>query len=565
MMLLTDVLTKVLRLWDDDALAVPEPNWDHIPLMTLQILVRTLSAQSDDGSWRGSPEITAYGLLTLKRLLPLPWTTALAEKTRESIYLATKFLEAKQESWSTPEFIWVEKVTYGSGILAEAYCLAALRASPSEYLPGDRVVGLYRVPTTKLDGLSEFFARLPLFTAEPGWRIHASMLEGSLLAPRLRAPQPWLEIFPEQKRGKYLEYIPFTWTLCNNATGFGISTRTMCDMMVISVLNFQVDKFLEEATEAESLGGDFEALRATIRRVLEHHDPDQQNGGGTSSPLNGARKRTINGDHKPPPTSAVPNGGKRENGISDPEQGGGSKSKLLHDVEEALGGFVSHVLEHPRAATAAPRCRLRLRRELSNFLQAHVTQGEDNASMRAAGGGPGGASYYDWVRTTSADHTSCPYSFCFFFSCLVAAPGADCFAGARASYLSQDVCRHLATLCRQYNDYGSVARDREEGNLNSVDFAEFSAPTTSTTSSTSREAVTVQESDDGPRTKLLEIATYERECLELAMDRLRPDVDPRTWAALQVFVNVTDLYGQIYVARDINAGSAGGNVKAASH
>jgi hypothetical protein len=33
--------------------------------------------------------------------------------------------------------------------------------------------------------------------------------------------------------------------------------------------------------------------------------------------------------------------------------------------------------------------------------------------------------------------------------------------------------RHLAVMCRQYNDYGSLVRDAEEGNLNSIDFAEF--------------------------------------------------------------------------------------------
>lgn len=28
-------------------------------------------------------------------------------------------------------------------------------------------------------------------------------------------------------------------------------------------------------------------------------------------------------------------------------------------------------------------------------------------------------------------------------------------------------------MCRMYNDYGSVQRDKEERNLNSVDFEEF--------------------------------------------------------------------------------------------
>lgn len=31
----------------------------------------------------------------------------------------------------------------------------------------------------------------------------------------------------------------------------------------------------------------------------------------------------------------------------------------------------------------------------------------------------------------------------------------------------------LATMCRQYNDYGSIVQDRAEKNLNSVNFPDF--------------------------------------------------------------------------------------------
>ena len=43
-------------------------------------------------------------------------------------------------------------------------------------------------------------------------------------------------------------------------------------------------------------------------------------------------------------------------------------------------------------------------------------------------------------------------------------------------------------MCRMYNDYGSVARNRAEGNLNSVDFPEFAGKRRS--KSRSREAAT---------------------------------------------------------------------------
>lgn len=46
------------------------------------------------------------------------------------------------------------------------------------------------------------------------------------------------------------------------------------------------------------------------------------------------------------------------------------------------------------------------------------------------------------------------------------------FDRCQAQYYSASIARHLATMCRQYNDYGSIARDTEEANLNSLDFTE---------------------------------------------------------------------------------------------
>lgn len=49
------------------------------------------------------------------------------------------------------------------------------------------------------------------------------------------------------------------------------------------------------------------------------------------------------------------------------------------------------------------------------------------------------------------------------------------------------------------------------------------------------------------------MAQYERECLNHAVKRLTVVIDEKTAKPMRVFVDVTDLYGQIYVLRDINA------------
>lgn len=143
----------------------------------------------------------------------------------------------------------------------------------------------------------------------------------------------------------------------------------------------------------------------------------------------------------------------------------------------------------------------------------------------------------------------------FLFSCCLAAhaAGEPFFVGARQNYLANALSQHLAAYCRQYNDYGSVARDRDERNLNSLDFPDF-----------------LVEPDDGvklphpqPRgenakkTDLLAIADYERESVDSVMGKLCGELrrgrkgDGRI-QALKAYVDTVELYRQIYAVRDIS-------------
>jgi hypothetical protein len=100
-------------------------------------------------------------------------------------------------------------------------------------------------------------------------------------------------------------------------------------------------------------------------------------------------------------------------------------------------------------------------------------------------------------------------------------------------------------MCRQYNDFGSIARDRLEGNLNSVDFAEFE-------SETEKQGSVDQKAVGGKKkAEIFQIAEYERRCLDAALSKLGQCWDADLMSMIKLFVCVTDLYGQIYVARDI--------------
>ncbi|RYP00490.1 hypothetical protein DL765_010905 [Monosporascus sp. GIB2] len=100
-----------------------------------------------------------------------------------------------------------------------------------------------------------------------------------------------------------------------------------------------------------------------------------------------------------------------------------------------------------------------------------------------------------------------------------------------------------------YNDYGSVARDKDEGNLNSIDFPEFQQDPVGPTSDKAG-----KEFEQVLKAELLWLAEYERRGLDMAVLQLEEELG-RTHEqlvdSLKLFIRVTDLYGQIYVQKDI--------------
>ena len=221
------------------------------------------------------------------------------------------------------------------------------------------------------------------------------------------------------------------------------------------------------------------------------------------------------------------------------------------NVEEVLTRFVNFALQHPKVLASPAPLRRWLAHELQTFLLAHITHMEDCEALAQSATFTNGSvtwgkprtTFFSWVRTTSADHTSCPYSFVFFL-CLIGEDGGAMKMNVHQRYALEDACRHLATMCRQYNDLGSVARDQEEKNLNSVNFPEFDVEGTNATA-------TLEERTNRKKRDLLAIAEYERRCLDRVIAELEPSLDARVMEKLRLFIQVTDLYGQIYVVRDI--------------
>jgi len=564
MMLLSQAFIKLLQGWDSgQLLKLPDDLiHDQVPLVLFQILIRTLQKQSSDGSWGlrvPSREITAYAVLTLKTLSPLPWLAHFRSRLQSAIKKGSTFLVMNHDEWDREEYIWVEKVTYALTPLSRTYCLAALCAGTS-FSWGKRVASLVTISSEKVVKLSKFFSQLPMFSKDERWLLEADVAAGYFYLPQLMRVSS--NIFPRQEKVnyKYLEYIPFTWIATNRKNCNPLSNNVLWEAMMIALLDYQLDEFMETVFGKDEQLKDVEAVKSIVRRLCEFPSHGESKVGDDQSHL------TI-GAH----TNAYVNGhvDGSVNGNSE-----GLYSTALEQVEVVLSRFTSYILQHPTVIQSPEHIRRQLHSELATCMLTHIEHDEDNARFAAqqqqqvlaestsnsfSGAGaqilpfssPRGT-YYSWVRTTSADNTHCPFTF-LFFSCLAAPkPSEPFFKGVRQHYLSNALCRHLANLCRQYNDYGSVARDQAESNLNSLNFPEFHEPYRP-----QEDGGQAEIRDEGAMKKdLFFIAEYERECLNHAIDKLNAEMTTSkqgVWKsnALRSFVDTVDLYGQIYVARDI--------------
>ena len=536
---------------------------EHIPMILLHSLMRIMHIQQLDGSWDNICETTSYGILALSSIVKVPFVRQLdTERIISAINLAKSYLHANRGGWNKGHYMWIEKVTYSSDTLSRAYCLAA------SIVPTPTIVELeqtfllldheFLVPDELLLGMRKsgtLLSRTPLCFATEAHSLRAAELQACFALQSLQRDAP--RIFPRTAKGKdkYTFLIPLTFTVCAESYGCSTSVSVLYEMMVLSILNFHVDEYMEGVVE-ENFGTALGPIRNLVQYIFTESRPLQHNtasGGDAILQSNG-----YPGDEKhdsPEGPNALPS---------------------VRDVSTVLHEFVKHILDHPAVLSSPAHLQMQLASELQTFLLAHISDAEDNnrfrrqlrshdksATLQAEKNGVNGTSpiqflepgrtFYKWVHSTSADHTSCPFSF-VFFNCLLNHAGTSrtgqksssgILASARTAYIAEDACRHLSRLCRIYNDIGSLQRDVDEEALNSLNFPEFFIQ------AATKLASGMPISDTTGKTELLWIADHERRGLKTAMELLEELLHKGLMDALHMFVDVTDLYGQIYVLKDV--------------
>ncbi|KKY33775.1 putative terpene synthase family protein [Diaporthe ampelina] len=544
-MLLAKAFVMFLTRWESRDLDRSHVSEDllreKIPVILLDILLKILNSQEDDGSWNHQQEPTAYATLALAALRRLPWVEPLAPEIQSRVSRGSDYLLGSKDRWMQGAHIWIEKIAYSSSNLSLTYCLAATKSAGSvESVPylGQEVSSLLFSSPKMIRSFHKFFSALPAFAKEPYWRLELWILQAFQFSSRLG--RSGLDILTRKNtgEGKYLAYIPFTWISISNGSR-RISLSSQWGMMVCSLLNFQIDEFIEFSV-AQEYNKSIGHLKTVARRLCT----PQILSVAVSSMQKSDSKKSLNGNH---------NGEQIGNGDQNSPDSKGDEA--THEAEDKLSQFVNHFLRHPSVVQSPTWMQSWLAQQLQRCLQAHLTHLED--CQEFAGPSPQGNdqatkpwTYFDWVHSTPADSTTAKFSFVFYL-CLALGEGGDKLLGDSDKkgasyfprYVAEDMCAHLSAMCRQQNDYGSLARDRAEGNLNSADFSDLYL------------GVIDAEADKDARAAkkmLLDVAAYEHACLENAMAELGRYLDQGVMDAIRVLIEVTDLYGQIYIVRDLN-------------
>lgn len=585
MMLLAEAFIQLLLAWDKGLLKnLPESLLrDRIPVVLIQILNRTMLAQNTSGAWSLEewPETTAYGVLTLMTVCSLPWYAPLKAIAISVARSGQGFLDRSKAGWSKPAYVWVEKVTFGSAMLSEAYCLAAMKASETTYSWSDGVKSFFDTSEKHVSKLVQLFSTLAVFQPEPRWKLMASVVEGSAFLPLLKSVGK--SFLPEQKEAKneYLAYIPSSWIIVNNCNGLFLDANLIWDMMVLTVCNFRVDEYMESAV-AKLSNDKLEPVKSLIYDICSVEQSDEY---GTEFKLESLEKGTYGTKHLL--TNAKVNGnGTVTNGVGPESRTTDSSTMDAHErysvstltsVRAVLNHYIRAMLNYPRLRDASTFDKSHFRNALCKFLLSHTAQIADNSNFATQSSWNPDAtrifssprqSFYTWVHATGAESVSCPFSFAFL-TCLLGAASAgahncsqepveDCFKSTRQKYLAQELCTHLAVMSRLYNDFGSVERDRLEANINSINFPEFH-------NGSSRAYSHSEIAENGRRLKeeLLELAEFERQSVDVASENFLRDLDGVLGAgggrretdkanAVKLFIGVSKLYADLYVARDLS-------------
>jgi hypothetical protein len=524
-MLLIRALVTVMHVWDQGGLTGFSKDIleRRIPTVVLQNLAKLLASQKLDGSWKGCVDVTAYGLLALAHASKLPWSDRLQRIIETAIISGRNHLrECSSERLSRPSYVWVEKVTYASSLLSKAYVLAAMQ-SPTTRLPWTNKMGpIFETRSDRLAPMTRLISKTPLFATRVSPFPSLAAEESAFHLKRLLVDPVCSGIFPVRDcvPNSHKPIIPLTWVGANHVNGHALTPNQIWIMIVLSDLIYQADEYME-ATVSKLDFVDQIKMENFIREQC------------------GCQAAWLRSSFPLPQVNAVNDATGTNIKLAQKTD----ESTLLDKAQLVLHDFIAYVLQQSSLLTTST-WQHHVAKELCSFLLAHIRHVQDNQRFASQKDEPdyrdgtrmktfhnARIDYFEWLHTLAMDDTSCPFAFMFFLSLLDA---EEPLPSPYSKYVAQTLCMHLGRMCRQYNDYGSLVRDLEEVNLNSLNFPEF-----------------CNLGIEDAKQELMMMAELERKGVERGLDALKPLLKPKIWQQIKVFVDVTDMYGHIYVLKDM--------------
>jgi hypothetical protein len=498
-------LIRTLHLYDLEQIDIPDDLLLKAMMLLFQILLRILEQQQSKDSWGGleSGEEVSCAIISLTYLACLPFADPLSHQVEVAIQQGRAYLGASVGRKSPAnKALWEKMDSNGAENIRRSFVLAASNTPLRHCIFGSRIDQLLAdVSMGKLDKLSKFFTKLPIFKGADEWRIQAWLIQGYLFMPEL---YNWrFEIFTGKgtNEDKYLEYIPFSLTASAGLMKFNMSAQTQFNMMLCLMLIFQTDEFFD----GHVVTGDFSTM-AGVRKNVE---------------------TIFSKFHADPKANLV-------NGIAHQDD---FDQMIYHQLDR----YVRFILSIPQIQKASKIDRTHLELEIKAYLLANVQQCEDNLRLKRQTStkvhSSPSSTYSKWVRFTGADHIAYQYWFAFLIALL--SNGEDFLQNVQIRYAAMDCFARIAVIGRMINDYSSLSRDRKEVNLNSVIFPEFEGE---------------MKSDEELCSELMSLINYERMLLEASFEELKRRCagSPRVYETLGFFNSVLEFCSQVYERRDLS-------------
>jgi hypothetical protein len=414
----------------------------------------------------------------------------------------------------------------------EAYTISAAAQSVSFHITEDRSAILNDGPTRKALSLASFFHSLPTLSKAPFFKLKAGAMESSYYVAKLKNMRN--DIFPVTKAkemDKYFDYIPIMWAISSIVKGSFVPPVLIWDISVLSMYIFLVDEYMEGFI-ANFTTSEFSELRLGIEAIFT---PDQ---GWTAPSM--------------------------------------AESTPSTRVCEALGVFskwASYHLTYPGLTSASNTDLLNLRIESKNYLLHHLTQLADNQRLSAQaydasakGFRSSCMGFAPWLHHVGSGHIGAPIGLVWFSACVghrLRGAQKDCFSTVKQKLVIWNANSHAGKQLRMFNDFGSIARDAAESNLNSIDFPEFfgEGGVQKDNSGHEREVHDTNAVDwfevSQRKQILLDAALYERMCTDREMsvlyEQLRQDgkVGKRLAQWVETYYAGGDLFSDMYLLRDV--------------